>query len=146
MQEVSQISWHPLNTTWDTEQADIRAVRTRVFIDEQGIPGAEEWDDRDAVCLHALVRAADGTAIATARLDTDGRIGRMAVLPAWRGKGVGTTLLRHLIREARQRGLAACHLHAQSQAVSFYHQHGFVVEGDEFFEAGIAHRRMILRL
>jgi predicted GNAT family N-acyltransferase len=37
-------------------------------------------------------------------------------------------------------------LHAQTHAIDFYNKHGFQIEGDEFLEAGIPHRRMTLKL
>lgn len=71
-----------------------------------------------------------------------GRIGRMAVVRDWRGKGVGTALLRTLVEQARARGLPEISLHAQRDAVPFYERHGFVPAGAEFEEAGIPHVRM----
>ncbi|MGH8110429.1 MAG: GNAT family N-acetyltransferase [Rhodanobacteraceae bacterium] len=68
-----------------------------------------------------------------------GRIARMAVLRDWRGRGVGTALLRTLIEQARARGLPEVSLHAQCDAVPFYQRHGFSRTGAEFEEAGIAH-------
>jgi len=55
----------------------------------------------------ALDYAAGGVAIGTARLLPGGRLGRMAVLPDYRGQGVGSALLRHALVLARQRGLDA---------------------------------------
>jgi predicted GNAT family N-acyltransferase len=66
----------------------------------------------------------------------------MAVLEAWRGQGVGSALLKALLRLAHDRGIRRVRLNAQSRAVGFYQRHGFVAEGQEFIEAGIAHRAM----
>lgn len=71
-----------------------------------------------------------------------GRIGRMAVVRDWRGRGVGTALLRTLVEQARARGAPEISLHAQRDAVPFYERHGFVTAGPEFEEAGIPHVRM----
>jgi predicted GNAT family N-acyltransferase len=51
-------------------------------------------------------------------------------------------LLEALLGFARDRGIRRARLNAQSRAVAFYRRHGFVVEGEEFIEAGIAHRSM----
>lgn len=77
---------------------------------------------------------------------TTGRIGRMAVLKDWRGRGVGAALLRVLLEQARARGLGEAHLHAQIDAVPFYLKHGFAIDGNEFIEAGIRHLPMRLVL
>jgi predicted GNAT family N-acyltransferase len=70
----------------------------------------------------------------------------MAVLKEWRGCGVGTALLRHLLREAKTRGLAVTIVNAQTYAVDFYARFGFKLKGDEFLDAGIPHVRMLLQL
>ena len=75
-----------------------------------------------------------------------GHIGRMAVLAPWRGRGVGSAILRRLIDAARERGDGEIVLAAQIQAIAFYRAHQFVEEGEVFLEAGIAHRRMRLPL
>jgi predicted GNAT family N-acyltransferase len=100
-----------------------------------------EWDEFDA-SAHHLLAMVDGVAAGTGRLLPDGHIGRMAVLRAWRGQGVGSALLAELMRIAAARGLRRVMLNAQVQAVPFYLRHGFQAEGDEFPDAGIAHRRM----
>src|SRR5262245_27217944 len=74
-----------------------RAVRERVFIDEQKVPRELEWDEWDERSDHALALGPRGEPIGTARLLPDGRIGRMAVLKEWRGKGVGAALLAWMV-------------------------------------------------
>jgi len=124
------------------------AVRRSVFIDEQSVTAAEEFDGLDAAALH--VAAFAGTRmIGTGRLleeDGRGRIGRMAVLRACRGRGVGRALLERLLEAAAARGLAEVYLHAQTQALPFYEASGFRATGPEFEEARIAHRTMTLGL
>ena len=127
---------------WSEAGEGLRAVRRAVFIDEQSIPEDMEWDEFDEVCRHAIAEDAAGTAIGCGRLLPDGHVGRLAVLAAWRGRGVGAALLGHLVDLARTRGHARAILNAQSQAMPFYARYGFVADGDEFLEAGIPHRTM----
>ncbi|MBS0307561.1 MAG: GNAT family N-acetyltransferase [Proteobacteria bacterium] len=124
---------------WMMQEAGARRVRTLVFLEEQQVPPDMEWDEFDAVSLHALARAENGAVIGTGRLLPDGHIGRMAVLKAARGKGVGSVILQALMQAARERGDAEVALHAQLQAEHFYARFGFVREGEEFMEAGIPH-------
>ncbi len=126
---------------WSSMMPALKSIRHRVFIVEQGIPEALEWDEHDAVSVHALALI-DGQPAGCARLLPDGHIGRMAVLPALRGQGVGTALLHGLIDCARQRGLDRVQLHAQLHALAFYEKAGFFAEGEDFDEVGIRHRRM----
>lgn len=127
---------------WSHDQAELLAVREAVFECEQGVPREEEQDGLDPFCRHVIARALDGTPIGTARLAPDGKLGRMAVLKSWRGRGVGSQMLALLLTEARDLGLSEVWCHAQLSAVPFYERHGFVAEGEVFAEAGIPHRRM----
>jgi predicted GNAT family N-acyltransferase len=120
----------------------LRTVRETVFVEEQQVPIELEWDDLDPQCVHVLARGLDGAPIGTGRLTPEHKIGRMAVLREWRGKGVGDALLLALIEQARQRGWREVSLHAQVSAIEFYLRHGFVPYGERFEEAGIAHQSM----
>jgi predicted GNAT family N-acyltransferase len=130
---------------WSDARDELSAVRRAVFVVEQSVPEDLEWDEHDAEAVHALASTAAGAPIGTGRVLRDGRIGRMAVLSEWRGRGIGTALLRSLLDAARERGYAELKLHAQIHAIGFYARHGFAVAGDEFMEAGIPHREMLLR-
>ncbi len=129
-------------TTWARDAKALGTVRRAVFIDEQGVPEALEWDEYDAASVHWLASTVDGTPIGCARLLPDGHLGRMAVLPAWRGQGVGRALLDAAIRAAQSRGLHQLVLSAQTHAAAFYTQAGFVTTGAVYEEAGIPHVAM----
>lgn len=123
---------------------DLRAVREPVFVQEQRVPLELEWDDLDPLCHHVLARDAAGTPIGTARLTPEHKIGRMAVLPDWRGRGVGGALLRALLDEAQRLGWREITLNAQTAAIGFYARHGFLPYNARFMEAGIEHQSMRL--
>jgi predicted GNAT family N-acyltransferase len=131
---------------WQSHEAVISAIRRQVFIVEQGVSEALELDSRDSLYTHALAVDNDGNGIATGRLTSDGKIGRMAVLRAWRGRGLGSAILKLLINTARKQGLDYVELNAQVHATEFYAEHGFVESGDTFMEAGIEHINMTLAL
>jgi predicted GNAT family N-acyltransferase len=124
---------------WRDASGALSAIRTTVFVGEQGVPAEIEIDGRDPGCAHVLAESDSGEAVGTGRLMPDGRIGRMAVLAAWRGRGVGAAMLGALVAEARRRGFRETYLHAQSHARDFYARHGYAVEGAEYLEAGIPH-------
>lgn len=127
---------------WRDACNELRAVRTPVFIDEQKVPVELEWDDLDQVCMHVLAQSSEGESIGTGRLLPDGHIGRMAVLQGWRGRGVGSGLLKELMQMAHEAGFTEVRLNAQTHALLFYARHGFLVEGPIFLDAGIEHRHM----
>lgn len=131
---------------WNRHRDELLAIRFAVFVDEQGVPVELEHDDQDAHARHLLASTPEGVPIATARLLPDGHIGRMAVLRAWRGRGIGTAVLRALLRHAEAQGHTSVFLHAQCTAEAFYTRLGFVAEGAVFKDAGIDHRTMRLPL
>ena len=128
---------------WEEARALAAPIRFEVFVREQRVPAELEMDAMDAQCLHAL--AFHGrVAVGTGRLLPDGHIGRMAVLREFRKRGIGGAMLKRLIEAARARGDREVALSAQVHALPFYRAHGFVEEGPQYEEAGIAHQAMRL--
>ena len=132
----------------EPERALARAIRHAVFVEEQGVPVELELDGLDDQCRHFLVRRelANGgeQAIATARARVTARgwkIERVAVVREQRGRSVGAALVRYMLGSAPENQVV--YIHAQQSAIGFWERVGFAVEGPEFFEAGIPHRRML---
>ena len=131
---------------WGDYKEQLLEIRYQVFVEEQGVPLELEHDTYDADAIHLLVINRTGDAVATARLLAGGHIGRMAVLPQWRNRGIGTALLRQLLDIATLQGVSSVILHAQCRAVAFYERLGFVAEGPVFKDAGIDHQSMRITL
>jgi predicted GNAT family N-acyltransferase len=126
------------------ELARAFAIRRRVFVQEQGVPRDIEIDRDDQRALHFLAFN-EGKAVGTARVvlrHRTAKIGRMAVLKSFRGKGVGKKLLRSALTAARRRGAQTIYLHAQVAVIGFYEAVGFRRIGQVFREAGIPHSKM----
>jgi predicted GNAT family N-acyltransferase len=134
------------SATWTHDRVSLQRVRRAVFIEEQGITERDEWDESDPLCWHVLAVASNRDAVGTGRMDPAGKIGRVAVLPQYRGTGVGAAIVGHLVGLAEAQGLAAVYLYAQSSALGFYERLGFQADGPEFDEVGIPHRRMRQRI
>lgn len=121
------------------------AVRQRVFVDEQGVPESLEHDGRDGDAIHAVARVGDET-VGTGRFrrldDATGKIERVAVLPSYRGEGLGRRLMETLEGEARARDVDRIELHAQLDVEGFYHALGYETVSDVFEEAGMPHVEM----
>jgi predicted GNAT family N-acyltransferase len=130
---------------WHAERPALERIRREVFLQEQGIPESDEWDGEDATSVHILATL-NREPVGTGRLNRAGKIGRIAVLPGLRGRGIGSLILDRLLEEARRIGIREPCLHAQVQAVPFYERLGFERKGEEFDEAGIPHVRMSLVL
>ncbi|GHC30825.1 GNAT family acetyltransferase [Kushneria pakistanensis] len=130
---------------WATLGEICSRIRLVVFVQEQGVDESEELDALDPECTHFLIRAGQ-IPCGTARLLPDGHIGRVAILASHRGLGLGARLMHHVIAHARSQQFTHCVLSAQTHAMGFYEQLGFVAHGEIYMDAGIAHRDMTLSL
>jgi predicted GNAT family N-acyltransferase len=136
--------------------AEVFAVRSTVFVDEQGVPVELERDDADATADHFLARL-DGTAVGTVRMVAEppgfsgvdhglgpvAHLGRLAVLGPARGLGIGGALRDAVEGRAVDRGFRVLYLAAQTHAVGFYAMAGYEAFGPEFDDAGLPHRHMV---
>ncbi|WP_445148104.1 GNAT family N-acetyltransferase [Baekduia sp. Peel2402] len=142
-----------------TSPEDVRAamdIRRAVFVQEQGIAEAEEYDDRDAEAEHLLVVEDDaaGTPIATCRVFVDdgradgtARLGRLAVLPQARRRGLASRMIEACEERARAAGARRMVLDAQVSAMPLYERSGYTAEGEDFDDgSGIPHRTMVKAL
>ena len=132
-----------------TDIAACRALRRRVFIEEQGVSEADEIDDLDGEAIHLLAVDA-GRPVGTARLliqGETGKIGRVCVLAESRGAGIGAALIRAAVADlAAMPGISRAKLGAQVHALGFYERLGFAAVGPVYMDAGIEHRDMVLAL
>lgn len=116
-----------------------RAIRHQVFADEQGIPAALVHDGHDAAARHALALC-DGAPAATGRLmvapDGTGVLARIAVLPAYRGRGLGRRIVEHLETLARHQGIDTVTLKPHHYLEAFYARMGYVTVPGSFTTVG----------
>jgi len=128
--------------------ATIAAIRCAVFVVEQGVDVAIEWDEHETVAEHVLL-VDEGRPIGTARVrrvDDALKCERIAVRKSARGAGWGARLMDVCETIAQERGVDACVLHAQQRAAEFYRRQGYRVVSEPFEEAGIPHVAMRLQL
>lgn len=125
----------------DDDIAACMAVRWRVFVEEQGVPAADELDGTDHGCTHVIVRHNSET-IGAARFKTTGgvaKIGRVCVDPSRRSGGIGARIIQFC---CTQSGAARAQLSAQTSAIPFYERLGFATKGAVYMDAGIPHQDM----
>ena len=136
--------------SWGTLKNVAGSLRTEVFVEEQGVSQALEWDEDDARSVDAVLRNRMGLPVATGRLlpavEGVSKIGRMAVKRKLRGLKLGDHVLTGLLDAARQRGDREVVLHAQCTAENFYQRQGFIRRGNVFQEAGMDHVEMTITL
>ena len=131
--------------SWQQSEAHLREIRTKVFIEEQQVDPDFEWDELDQSAVHLLAMS-HNQPIGCLRIMDYKKIGRMAVLKAWRRLGVGNALLAEAIDSCREHGSQTVHLSAQTHAIGFYSQAGFVAVSDEYCDVHIPHVDMQLIL
>ncbi len=139
-----QAHWQIETVSWQEAKQMLSEIRTRVFIEEQQVPIALEWDGLDANAYHLLAKNQTQEAIGCARVLANGSIGRMAVLKPWRDLGVGTALLQFAINYAKSQAWHMVTLSAQTHAIPFYERCGFKVISQPYLDAGILHQDMQL--
>jgi len=119
-------------------------IRKTVFVIEQGVSEEIEYDGNDNKAIHILAYEGEQP-VGCARMlpmEHGVKIGRVAVLKPYRGKGIGQNMCDSLTYIAREMKIEYVYLHAQASAKSFYEKIGFTVAGDGFYEADILHYKM----
>ncbi|KFZ42621.1 N-acetyltransferase [Anoxybacillus flavithermus] len=123
---------------------DALFVRRAVFIDEQGVSEEEEIDAFERESIHFVIYD-DDQPIAAGRfriIDDVGKIERICVLPAYRGRGIGKRIMEAIEQYAKQH-VTKVKLNAQTHAEPFYKQLGYETVSDVFLDAGIPHVTMV---
>lgn len=124
------------------------SIRKKVFVEEQQVPREEEIDEFENICHHYLAYDEQGKAIGTARwrkTDNGFKLERFAILKEYRKKGVGSELLKKILKDVLQNRTTPneqIYLHAQIEAMPLYKKFKFKEEGNKFDECGIMHYKM----
>ncbi len=135
--------------TNDEELRGALEVRRQVFVEEQGVSEDLEYDGLDGEALHIVVKDGErviGTARVRFPTTNQAKVERMAVLKPFRGRGIGSNIISFLKGELKTKRIEHVVLHAQYVLTAFYKSCGFEETGAPFWEAGIKHIKMQLRL
>ncbi|MDA0314310.1 MAG: GNAT family N-acetyltransferase [Bacteroidetes bacterium] len=124
-------------------------IRDLVFVVEQEVDAAEEYDEFEFTSVHFLARL-DDLPVGTARwrFTSNGvKMERFAVLKEVRGHGVGEALVAAVLKDIAMhpdgKGKKK-YLHAQIHAMPLYAKFGFQQVGEQFEECAILHYKMQL--
>jgi len=124
---------------------DARALRQRIFVEEQGYQN--EFDEEDERAIH-LVLYLDKKPIGVARLvEVDPetyRLGRVAVIKEYRHHKVGTYLVKFMEVKVKTLGGRKVILGAQADKVGFYEKLGYRPNpnGEVYLDEGHPHIMM----
>lgn len=132
----------------DKQFNTVKNIRTQVFTNEQGADAAAEFDSLDNFAEFALLYD-NGVPAGTARLvyNNNGcKIGRIAVLKSFRGKGCGAFIVKQICKKAFDKGAENVFVDAQNYAVPFYQKLGFKINGEQLYDRGLPHIPMMLEV
>lgn len=131
---------------WQDYGSQCAEIRKQVFFNEVRYGYYATLDGHDSRCRHALALTEDGTPVGCGRLDENGQISRIAVLPAWRQQGIGTALLSELIAIARDSGASDVQCAVPVFSLDYYRAQGFEPIGAVTVEADVPLQQMRLAL
>ena len=126
-------------------------IRKEVFVKEQGVPLADEFDEFDTLnskCEHLLVYYNDEP-VGTGRvriINGVGKLERICILKSYRKFGLGKVIIQALEHIAKEQGVSEVKLHGQTHAEGFYIKLGYQASSSVFIEDGIPHFLMIKKL
>lgn len=133
----------------DEEYQHCLAIRETVFIQGQKVPFAEELDGKDGESTHYLLYVDEQPAgVARVRyIDQYAKIERVAVLDEYQGKGLGKLIMETILADLQHNETVKnAKLSSQTHAIVFYEKLGFVVCSEEYLDANIPHKDMMLEL
>ncbi len=125
---------------------EIFEIRRIVFVIEQQVDPSEEYDEFEESSTQFIAKYNNVPAGTCRYRATENgfKLERFAILQDFRKKGIGAELLKKCLNELQNED-KKIYLHAQEHAVGFYDKHGFIKEGDLFFEANIPHYTMVFQ-
>ncbi|MDX2214455.1 MAG: GNAT family N-acetyltransferase [Oculatellaceae cyanobacterium bins.114] len=126
----------------------IQKIRCAVFQIEQCVDPDLDFDGQDPEAIHLLAYV-EHEAIGTARIrylsDCLAKIERVAVIPTYRGQGIGKQIMDYAIAFLSRQKISEIKINAQVHAKAFYEKLGFQQYSEEFDEAGIPHIEMRIK-
>lgn len=131
----------------ESEFNDYYRIRYEILRKPWNQPEKSTKDDTELISVHLLAKDENGKAVATGRLqfnsDEEAQIRSMAVVDEFQGNGIGSLLIEHLEKIAKQRKLKRITLDSRENAVQFYLRNGYRIIGPSYLLFGtIKHFKM----
>jgi GNAT superfamily N-acetyltransferase len=113
------------------QQAGAYYVRIRGMAKQYGITLRREFDEHDTPDTKYIVLTDDDFPVATCRFyrldDSSAMIGRVVVLPEYRGRGLGSRVVGEAESWLRELGYTRAVVESRDVAVDFYRKLGYIV-------------------
>lgn len=138
----------PKRITLEDDLSEAFHIRNKVFVEEQGVPFEDEFDEFDTLdgqCEHILVYFNEQP-VGTGRIrvvNDLGKLERICILKPYRKFGLGKIIINALEEIAEEMGVSQVKLHGQTHAEGFYQKLGYLTSSNIFMEDGIPHILMV---
>lgn len=130
--------------TTESQLEEAFMIRKAVFVEEQQVPLADEFDQfdyLDAKCNHILIYH-ENKPVGTGRIRIvggGGKLERICLLENYRSLGLGKVIIKALEDIAKEQNIKQVKLHGQTHAEGFYQKLGYETSSSVFMEDGIPH-------
>lgn len=140
-----------IRATQEWQQAGAYYVRIQGMDRKYHIPLREEFDEHDGGKSRYIVLTEDGYSFATCRfyeLDENSvMIGRVVVLPEYRGRNFGSKVIKEAEKWIRESGYTDIYLDSRLVAIGFYEKLGYRLTDDNIifssrFECKRMHKQL----
>ena len=117
------------HVTTKDQLEEVFHIRKTVFVEEQGVPVKDEFDEHEETAKHMLIYYNNEPAAS----------GRFRIVDDYAKIAAEDSSIRGAVEAAKKEGLTQAKLHGQVQAEPFYHKLGYKTVSDVFMEDGIPH-------
>ncbi len=121
-----------IRATKTAEQAGAYYVRIQAMARKHQIPLHVEFDEHDTPDTKYIVIVDNYLPVATCRLyaidEATIMLGRIVVLPEYRGQGIGTLVVKEAEQWVKELGFKTAVLESRENKVPFYETMGYVVD------------------
>lgn len=133
--------WEVLRAEEEWQRAGAYSVRIQGMNRQYHISLREEFDEHDGDGTRYIVLLDDGYPVATCRFHPTGpesvKIGRVVVLPEYRGKHLGARVITEAERWIGELGFREISIDSRVVATGFYEKLGYAPESGDVFRSGV---------
>jgi len=125
------------------------ALRISQLLEPIGVPAS--YIDKEKESNDILIAAFEkndmiGCCVLTPRDSKTIQLRQMTVRSDHRGKKIGAAIVEFAEKVARENNFSTLMMHARDPVIDFYKKSGYQILGEQFFEVGMGHHKMIKQL
>jgi len=124
-------------------------LRISQLLEPIGVPASyikREKEQKDILIGAFENKEIIGCCVLTPRANDILQLRQMAVKKEYRGKRIGAAIIEFAEDVARKNDFSILMMHARDPVIDFYKKCGYKISGEQFFEVGIGHHKMMKQL